>query len=243
MLEDAYIVLIIFISLILILHLLTSRRFSLGQKVLKNNLTLQPTFSSIGATGSDCIKFLQSTLPHKPFKLIKIKKYVGGSFRRIGRRMKIGESFDKPCAESVIDGAHEFAHALQIGDDWFLCYILLLSSFLSLMAMILFGVLLGISPQLLASVAIFIVTFNAGSTSLEIDAVISSLPLSKLYLKNKGLNDKDMLEFTNFAESRIKATAIWYLFANFETSLYICVIVTIASILMKPLILYTKSAL
>ncbi|MDK2888064.1 MAG: hypothetical protein PWP72_942 [Thermoanaerobacter sp.] len=215
---NAYIILTItFFILILILHLLTSRRFSLGRKVLKNNLTMQSTFSSIGANGSDCIKFLQSTLPHKPFKLIKIKKYTEGSFQHIGRRMKIDESFDKPCAESVIDGAHEFAHALQVGDYWFLCYILLFSSFLSLLVMIWAGALLGISTQLLASATIFIITFNAGSTSLEIDALISSLSLSKFYLKHKGLNDRDMLEFINFAESKIKAAAVWYLFANFAT--------------------------
>lgn len=239
--ENYYIISIVscFVTLLLTLNLLTSQRFSLGTKVLKNNFTMQTTLSKIGANGSNCINFLQSIIPHKPFKTIKTNRSEG-SFYFINRQLKIGKSFDIACAESVISGAHEFAHTIQTGGIWVIFHILQISSFLFLLAMILVGILSGVSPLFLTFTIVFIITFNTGSTPFELDAIISSISLSKLYLKHKGLDKNDLKEFINFAEEKAKATAVWYLLANLLISVYLSTGVIIALILIRLWIIKIK---
>ncbi|APC08588.1 hypothetical protein [Neomoorella thermoacetica] len=230
-------VLIIFLFLLsLALYFLTSRS-SLAKETLKNSETMTTTFSKLDANGIDCIKYLQSTIPHKPFKLVKKERSVGARFFIINRRLEFGKSLENNTAESIIDGAHEFAHILQSQSYWALLSVLKIGSIIPLLAIVPAIFIWGLSSHTITLAFICFIMSTAGNIPKEVDAIISSFFLSKIYVIHKNLDEESIIQFLAFAERKIKITATWYILNEMAFILCLTIGLIIAPMLLRWILL------
>lgn len=223
-----------------VLNFLTSRS-SLAKETLNTKETMKTTLSKLGANGIDCIKFLQSIIPHKPFKLVKKERSVGARFVIINRRLEFGKSLENNTAESIIDGAHEFAHTLQSQGYWVLLSVLKIGTIIPLVALVPAIFIWGLSSHTITIAFICFIMSTAGSIPQEVNAVISSLFLSKIYLMHKKLDEESIKEFLAFAERKIKITATWYILVEMAIILRLTIAFIIVSILVKWILLKSIS--
>ncbi len=166
--------------------------------------------AALGASGADCLQYLQSEIPHRSFRVVERSRGVGASFDGIRRRMLLGRGFRDATAASVLTAAHEFTHALQVGPRWTPLRILHYAGSVVLLGGVVLSLFAGGTYWWLGAVAVFLLIDGGAKVPEETDAIVGSLELSAQYLRHKGLSGAALEQFLAAAQKKTRATIIWY---------------------------------